>query len=477
MTSEVEVKKEFTEEQTNFIEADVNTSIILRATAGSGKTASTVQRVRFLLSKGVSPEKILVVSFTTAAVEEFKKRLKNDLVKVTTIHAMCLSMLAKMGKFKKVVDIYQFIHWYQEKYKPRYSASSESKEEFYNIINSLYEDAQFISAEITAFKLQLAEGIKSKVPDWFNEYKKFTVETKSRDFSDMLIEVHNLLKQNKWLNMFKNKYEHILCDEYQDTSLLQSRILLALNPKTITIIGDESQSIYGYSGANSEAVISLIKSRRNCIEMTLSKNFRSSQTIVDYSNNYSKVKAVAHSQEQGKVNKKIILFDTLAKLLHEDREIAVLVRTNAVLKDIEKLLLLQKHPNVKYSNYLTLKECEDVKKAKQLPSTNKKIAELLPVYKSADNIIMFIEQSQNKKSHLCTIHKSKGLEWDTCVVVNSISPEVLALNKITNLSKEKIKRISFDRNSEDEEHKESERIHYVSASRAKKENYFLLHNC
>lgn len=476
MTSEVEVKKEFTEEQTNFIEADVNTSIILTATAGSGKTSSTVQRVRHLLSKGVNPEKVLTVSFTTAAVGEFKKRLNNDLVKVTTIHAMCLSMLSKMGKFKKVVDIYQFIHWYQEKYKPNYSSSSETKESFYNVINSLYEDAQFISAEITAFKLQSAEGIKAKVPDWFNEYKKFTVETKSRDFSDMLIEVYNLLKQNKWLNMFKNKYDHILVDEFQDTSLLQCRLLLALNPKTMTIIGDESQSIYGYSGANSEAVISLIKSRRNCLEMTLSKNFRSAQAIVDYSNNYSKVKAIAHKQDSGKVNKKIILFDTLAKLLHEDREIAVLVRTNAVLKDIERLLLLQKHPNVRYSNYITLKECDDIKKAKQLPSTNRKIAELLPVYKSTDNIIMFVEQSQNKKSILLTIHKSKGLEWDTCVVVNSISPEVLALNKITNLSKEKIKRISFDRNSEDEEHQESERIHYVGVSRPEKFLNFCIHN-
>lgn len=477
MTSEVEVKKEFTEEQKNFIEADVNASIILTATAGSGKTTVCCERVKFLLSKGISPDKVLFLSFTTSAVKTFKERLNNDAVKVTTIHALCLSMLSKMGKFKKVVDIYDFIRWYQDRYKPHYSASSESKDAFYSIMNNLYEDAQFISSEISAFKLQNADGIKSKIPDWYNEYKKFTIESRSRDFSDMLIEVRNLLKVDKWLRMFKNKYEHIFCDEFQDNSLAQTQILLALNSKTFTIIGDVSQSIYGYSGANSSAVISLLKSRRNCIEMTLSKNFRSTSAIVEYSNDYSNVKAIAHKSSPGKVNKKIILFDQLVNILNTKREVAVLVRTNSVLKDIEKRLLLLKNTNVKYSNYISLKECDDIKKAKQLPSTNRKITELLPVFKTADNIIMFIEQSQNRLSHCITQHKSKGLEFDTCVIVNSVSPEILTLNKITNLSKDKLKKISFDKLSEDEEHQEAMRLHYVSVTRAITEEWFMLHNC
>jgi len=112
-----------TQEQLNFIQADIKSNIILKATAGSGKTASAVKRVRYLLDNGVDPKKIIFFSYTTAAVNEFKKRLNNEEVKITTIHAFCLGMLSRMKKFKEVVDIYQFIDWYNTKYKPRFNDS------------------------------------------------------------------------------------------------------------------------------------------------------------------------------------------------------------------------------------------------------------------------------------------------------------------------------------------------------------------
>jgi superfamily I DNA/RNA helicase len=79
--------KVYTQEQTAFINYDIKTSIILLSTAGSGKSQCTMERIKFLLSKGVDPKKIIFFSYTTAAVNEFKKRLNNDEVKITTIHA------------------------------------------------------------------------------------------------------------------------------------------------------------------------------------------------------------------------------------------------------------------------------------------------------------------------------------------------------------------------------------------------------
>lgn len=473
-TTENAVTQNYTQEQIDFIEADPKLSIILKACAGSGKTKSTVERVKYLISKGVAPNKICVFSYTTAAVGEFKKRLNNDEVKVTTIHAFCLSMLSRMRKFKKVVDVYQFIDWYKEKYKPRFNDSEEVKSDFYDLINEMYDDAQFIGSSITAYKLQVIEKIKCPIPKFFNEYRAFLKETKSRDFSDLLIEVHQLLKDNRWLNLFKGQYDYIICDEFQDTSLLQCKILTSLNAKYYIFIGDISQSIYLYSGANAQAVIDHLKSRRDCVEMSLSVNFRSTKAIIEHSNQYSHLKAIGYKSEEGVVHKNIILFEDLLEVLKQKDEVVILVRTNRVIREIEKRLLLRKIP-FKYTNYLTKAECEALKKAEARPSTIKKAKDLLPVFYTVDNAIQFIEQNANQKHFITSGHKSKGLEFSVVVSVNMVSPEILAHNKLV-LSEKKIKEISFinTESDDDVENFEARNLFYVVSSRPINELYFMI---
>src|ERR1035438_5658295 len=87
-------KDNFTEEQKRFIEHDIKgPSVILSATAGSGKTASAVQRMKYLLQKGVDPKRIIFFSFTKAATEELQHRIGNKDIKITTIHAFCMGFL------------------------------------------------------------------------------------------------------------------------------------------------------------------------------------------------------------------------------------------------------------------------------------------------------------------------------------------------------------------------------------------------
>lgn len=469
-------KQNYTEEQLAFIEANIKQSIILLATAGSGKTEASIQRVKFLLTNGVPPEKIIFFSYTTAAVNEFKKRLNNDKVKITTIHAFCLGMLSRMKKFKEVVDIYQFIDWYKEKFKPRFNDSDEVKSDFYDLINQMYDDAQYISSAITAYKLQTADKISCFVPKFYNEYRSFLKEKKVRDFSDMLIEVRNLLKDNRWLNLFKGQYDYILIDEFQDTSTIQMGILLALNASHYTIVGDISQSIYLYSGANAHAVIDMLKKRRECKEMTLSINFRSTKSIVEHSNLYSNLTAIPFHQEEGAVHKEIIIFEELVKILKENPEVTILARTNDTIRKLEFQLMARKIP-MRYFNYLTKSECESLKRAEQRPSTMKKIRKLLPIFKTTDNAIQFIEENQNQKSFITSIHRSKGLQWPIVVVVNSISPEILAHNKLDSLDKKTLKEISFfhDAPEDDVENFEARNVHYVAVTRPEKELFFLVY--
>jgi DNA helicase-2/ATP-dependent DNA helicase PcrA len=460
----------YTAEQIAFIEHDIKSSIILKATAGSGKSQCTIERIKFLLANGVSDEKIIFFSYTKAAVEEIRSRLNNDKIKITTIHAFCQSMLGKMSKYKKVVEIYDFINWYKEKNKPKPSDSSTVKIKYYELINELYENAQYIGAEITSYKLQIAEGIKCRKPEFLNEYNKFTKETKSRDFSDMLIEINKLLKENKWLVMFRNKYDYILVDEFQDTSGIQMEILLKLNAKYYTLIGDIGQSIFGYSGANAHRVMDMLKKRRQVQEMTLSVNFRSSKSIVENSNNYSTLKATPSKQEEGLVNKKIMKFDNFLKTIDNFDEIVLLCRTNGVIREIEKEFLLRKYP-MNYRNYFSASEIESIKNGNVGVATQNKLSQVVPVFSNVENLLTFIESNRNVKKFLLTIHKSKGLEFENCVVVNCFAPDLLEFNNVKNLTDEQKKKYSFD--PDDEEDFESRNVFYVAITRPKNSLYFM----
>jgi DNA helicase-2/ATP-dependent DNA helicase PcrA len=467
---QVQKKNTYTEEQLAFINADVKSNIILRATAGSGKTFCAVERVRFLLSNGVDPSKILFFSYTKAAVEEFRARLQNDAIKITTIHAFCQSMLSKMKKYKDVVDIYEFINWYKEKHKPKSGSPSQVIREFYQRVTDMYENAHFIGSEITAYKLQIASDIKCRKPELMDQYYKFTKETKTRDFSDMLIEVRDLLKENRWLLMFRNKYDYILVDEFQDTSSIQMEILLKLNAKYYTLIGDIGQSIFGYSGANATEVMESLKKRREVSEMTLSVNFRSAKTIVENSNNYSTLKAIPSKSEEGQVHRKILVFNKFLEMVNEYDEIVLLCRTNGTIRDIEREMLKKKFP-INYKNFFSQTEIDLIKENKETISTRDKVSSVISEFGSKEALLQFIESNRSSKKHLTTIHKSKGLEYDTCVVVNCFAPDILDYNNITELSDEQKKKFSFD--PDDDEDFEARNVFYVAITRPKNSLFFM----
>ena len=479
----------YTDEQRDFIYHQGNESIILSACAGSGKSFSVVHRLKHLLSKGVSPERMIFFSFTKAATEELQKRIGRDDVTITTIHAFSLGLLAKMGKFKAITTFNDFVKWYKDKYKPSPSASRETKTEFYELIGNMYEEGEYIASSIAAFKLQSADNIKCQIPLYFTQYREFQKETRSRDFSDMLIEVRDLLKEDKWLRMFRNKYDYIFVDEYQDTSTIQLQILLALNAKHYYLIGDVSQSIYAYSGANCTAIEQMLKNRRETIGKTLSVNFRSDKEIIENSNRFSHLKAIANSKEDGFV-KKYIMFEInsvlkdengksknldLLTILNSYNEVAILARTNSVIKKLEFELLKLKYP-MKYFNYITHGDFNEFKKGNIHINLRQRLDAIIPYFNNNDlEFFTFIEQNRSSKKMITSIHKSKGREFDYCVVVNSIDPQLVEDSGLGSaLSKKQLEKITF--NAYDEKDIESKNIHYVAVSRAKHGLYYMIYD-
>lgn len=489
--NEIKPSISYTEEQGKFIFDESKDSIILASCAGSGKSFSCIQKLKILIDRGVDPNKIIFFSFTTDAIKELTKRAKlsginvrdtiskGDGVTITTIHSFANSLLARMQMFKKIASFYEFIDWYKIENKPSVHATREQKDMFYELTDNMYKDYQQISSAIGAFKLQAADNIKSPLPPFMFEYNQFLRTTKKRDFSDILIEVRDLLRENKWIKMFRDKYDYIFVDEYQDTSTIQLQILLALNAKYYYLIGDRNQSIFGYSGANCKKLEEMLHKRREVIEMSLSINFRSDIAIIENSNKYSSLKATAKSENEGRVNKRIMFrLEELIELLNQPGEVVVLARTNDVIKKMEQELLKRKVP-MNYFNFIDdsdIKEFKSFQKgdiSKLSTHTIAKLSNFKGHFENDAQVISFIERFKTSKKFITSIHKSKGREFDECVVINSISPETLNECGIYDkLGKKRLERVSFTDSESDEE---SKNIHYVAISRSKHRLHFMIY--
>lgn len=463
-------ERQLTDEQRAFIDFKDRESVILSAVAGSGKTFSCVERLKKLKQRGVDPSRIIFFSFTNAATDELKERIQDDQIKVTTIHSFCYYILHKAGKWKHITHWFDFVAWYQKEYKPSNYASQAEKDEFSNNINEMYTNADMVSSKIAAYKLLRADGQNSMFPDFFREYERFQKETFARDFSDMLIEVHELFKEDKWLKMFKGKYDYIFIDEFQDTSSLQLSVLLALNAKYYYLIGDVFQSIYAFSGSNPKKLINMLAERRKVKEMTLTINFRSDIAIVENSNSYSELVAKPNSPLPGEVDYTIrTSIDELITIIESSTQCAVLVRTNNVIRQLEQRMLQLRYP-MKYQNYFSQKDIDDIKAKNINRILQRKLHSMEDYYDSPEELVAFIKINENSPHFITTIHKSKGLEFDTVVVVNSCAPEILLDNGYV-LPPKEAKKVSFKYDSED---REAQNIHYVAVTRPKHRLFYML---
>ena len=464
------MKSRYTEEQLKFIEFSGPESIILSATAGSGKTHSTVGRLNHLLDSGVDPNRIIFFSFTNDAVNELRSRIDRD-VKITTIHSFTTSVLGKLGKFKQIVTFYDFINWYREKKKPSFKDPQKIREEYYKTIERFYEEGANIAATFSAYKLQFHDGVKSPRPNFYDHYVAFLKETNSRDFSDMLIDTEKLTKDPQHYQFFNGMYDYIFIDEYQDTSTLQMKILSAINAKQYYLIGDKNQSIYGFSGANCEKIESLLKSKKTVIELTLTKNFRSHKKIVENANKFSSLRAIPESENEGFVDNKFITKKTLYAMMQDGKPLTVLVRTNNVIKEIEKQGLKKQIP-MRYFNYITKTDLENIKKSSISEPLKKKLNEVLPYYLNVQELVEFIENNQHLDVFVTSIHKSKGREFPRCVVVNSADPQLLVKEGGYMYDFSEFSFITEDGEIDEE----GRNIHYVAVTRPKEELYFMIYD-
>ncbi|MDB4875438.1 MAG: Helicase superfamily 1 UvrD-related protein [Gemmatimonadetes bacterium] len=276
--------------------------LLIIAGAGTGKTRTLVYRVAHLIERGVSPERILLLTFTRRAAHEMLSRAEklvgsaSKRVQGGTFHATGHRLLRQFGpdaglpKDFSIMDqgdaedLMQLAraslgYGKQEKRFPKkeslhyiYSRHLNTEKPVEQILQQEY--AQFVEFSRDIVRI-------------FAEYTSRKSERNLVDYDDLLLFWAMMLEQSPSLaDRICGLYDHVLVDEYQDTNLLQARILRGLcrHHANITVVGDDAQSIYSFRGAHFRNILDFPKHFPNAQIVALEQNYRSTQPILDVTN-------------------------------------------------------------------------------------------------------------------------------------------------------------------------------------------------
>lgn len=269
---------------------------IILAGAGSGKTRVLVHKVLYLITeKKVNPENILMVTFSNKAAGEMKERI-NSLLKqtginsgptVSTFHSLCARILRKSGvevgiphnfviydtndQIDTIKDCYEKLELSIKDIRPKAALDAISSAK-----NQMIDEEQYS---------KFARGyIQEWVAKIYPLYQNLLAERDALDFDDLLNKTINLFKTSpKTLSYYQELFKYILIDEYQDTNVSQYRLTRYLSDKynNVCIVGDFSQSIYSFRGADYKNLEKFKNDYPDSKIYKLSQNYRSTQIILD----------------------------------------------------------------------------------------------------------------------------------------------------------------------------------------------------
>ena len=290
----------------------INGPIIIIAGAGSGKTRVLTFRIAYLISQGIDPFSILSLTFTNKAAKEMKKRV-GELVNESesrniwmgTFHSVFAKILRieadKLGytssftiydtqdSDRLISSIIKEMGLSKDSYKPK---------QIRNRISTLKNNLITVESYESDFELKEYDEI-AKRPLFgkiYLEYTKRCFKSNSMDFDDLLVKTNELLnKFPETLAKYQDRFRFILVDEYQDTNHSQYLIVKMLADKyhNICVVGDDSQSIYSFRGANINNILNFQKDYDEVEVFKLEQNYRSTKNIVKAANsliNHNKFK-------------------------------------------------------------------------------------------------------------------------------------------------------------------------------------------
>jgi len=272
--------------------------ILILAGAGSGKTRVLTYKVAYLIKeKGVDPQNILCLTFTNKAGQEMRERIRK-LLHATgntrhaspfagTFHSFCARILRKEGKEIGIANNFLIYDEFDQLklIKTAMKKLDISTKNFrsQSILNTISEAKNEL---ISAVEYpQYARGFfQETVARVYLLYQKLLKEGRALDFDDLLIETVRLFEQRPLvLKKYQDQFRYLLIDEYHDTNHAQYELtrLLAGKWKNVCIVGDCSQSIYSWRGADFRNVLEFKNNFPEAKVFHLEQNYRSSQNVLD----------------------------------------------------------------------------------------------------------------------------------------------------------------------------------------------------
>ena len=378
-----------------------NGPLIVIAGAGSGKTRVLTYRIVHLINQNIDPFNILALTFTNKAAAEMKKRISESVgdsqarnIWMGTFHSVFARILRSEAPLlgyptnftiydtydseRLVSNIIKELNLNKDHYKTK---------QIRNRISSLKNN--FITVENYFNNPEMIEVDKmSKRSEFGNIYKRYVercFRSSVMDFDDLLLKTNELLnKFPEVLSKYQDKFRYILVDEYQDTNYSQYLIIKALSDRhqNLCVVGDDSQSIYSFRGANIDNILNFKKYYPDCKIYKLEQNYRSSNNIVQCANSliqnnqFKLDKTIWTQNNDGEkiiINKSLSdsdegryvasnIFERKNNELLNNSSFAVLYRTNAQSRAVEDAL---RKINIEYQvfgglSFYQRKEIKDV---------------------------------------------------------------------------------------------------------------------
>ena len=272
-------------------------AVMVIAGAGSGKTRVLTNRIAYLIAeKNVLESNILAITFTNKAAKEMKERIyslvgeTSKYIWINTFHSMCVRILRQhidlLGYNKNftILDISEQKTIIKNIVK-ELSLSEDSYQP--NNILKIISNSKNSMISVNEMKAQARFGFMKNVAEIYEYYQKYLKKNSVLDFDDLMLKTIVLFEKHpEVLAIYQNKFEYIHVDEYQDTNVIQYKLIKMLSEvhKNICIVGDDDQSIYSWRGACSDNIINFEKDYEDVEVIFLDQNYRSNSTILDAAN-------------------------------------------------------------------------------------------------------------------------------------------------------------------------------------------------
>ncbi|MSU20203.1 MAG: ATP-dependent helicase [Pedosphaera sp.] len=298
---QIDYASELNEQQRAAVTALPSPALVI-AGAGSGKTRTLTYRVAYLIEQGIPPDRILLLTFTNKAAKEMMRR-------VTEVLSNDISSLWG-GTFHSIGNRILRRHADRLGFRPDFTILD--REDTKELLKSCIDDAKidikatrFPKAEVLGEVFSLAVNTQKSIRAILDEYYDYfrmladdirrvqrSFEARKRstnvmDFDDLLVLWLRLLQEHEDLcEQYQSRFQFILVDEYQDTNKLQSDLidLLAARHHNVMVVGDDSQSIYSWRGANFQNILQFPERYPNAKIYKIETNYRSTPEILALAN-------------------------------------------------------------------------------------------------------------------------------------------------------------------------------------------------